>query len=76
MGDSGVLATKVKVRASKRSYTERWVVMFPRTAVTAVLEMYHGSGSVHNHNGRNKTLGVIRKHFTWPGMHQDVGKWI
>jgi hypothetical protein len=76
VGSSGVLVTKVKLRATKKSFTEHWAVMVPRTAVTAVLELYHGSSSIHNHNGRNKTLGVIRKRFTWPGLHADVAKWI
>jgi transposase InsO family protein len=52
------------------------VILVPRTAVTAVLELYHGNVSIHNHNGRNKTISQIRKRFTWPSLYADVDKWI
>jgi transposase InsO family protein len=71
-----LLTTKVKVRGARDSFTEYWAILVPRTAVTAVLELYHGSGSVHNHNGRNKTINQIRMRFTWPSMYSDVDRWI
>lgn len=71
-----ILATKRRIRGPRLTFTEHWSIMAPRTSITAILEIYHGTGSVHSHNGRNKTISQIRKRFTWPSMHADVAKWI
>jgi hypothetical protein len=76
MGASKILTTKVRIKSSGRTFTEHQAIMVPRTAVTAVLEMYHGNGAVHNHNGRHKTIMMIRRRFTWPALYSDVDKWV
>ena len=53
----------------------RWLIVIPDQFVEKVLHECH-SAPTGGHQGVNKTMGRIRRQFTWYGMTADIRSWI
>jgi hypothetical protein len=53
----------------------KWLVIVPHKLRDTVLQEMHG-GQASGHFGVNKTLGRLRRQYTWYGMSADTRSWI
>ena len=51
-------------------------IFVPLVARPRILENCHGGSALSGHQSRTRTLDIIQRNHWWPGMSQDVARWV
>lgn len=55
--------------------TEKTTIVIPQDLIEFILKSYHNS-KLGAHVGRDKLYGLIKDRYFWPGMYDDVSRWV
>lgn len=56
-------------------HTKNKTVVIPQHLIEFILRSYHNS-KLGAHVGRDKLFGLIKTRYFWPGMYDDISRWV